>query len=172
VVLSNKFIFFILVCFATSVFAMDCRLAQLLNHPTLAGNADFWEKFGKINPNNNKALEDLIKEYNPELLNQGGIAVSSTAGREVFRLSRDAEKAKSKLNVQNQKKFDEFVQMLTEKGPQGFYEQPGKWRPEKLKRNKDEHTVHLHGDYRVLYEIKDGVVNILDIANTGRSVGH
>jgi len=154
-------------------FAIDCKLANLLSHHSIASNADFWEKFSQINPNNKAALEELIKKYNPDLLKNSDPVVVKKSLKQKFELSTKAEKARLKLNKQNQEKFDEMIELVNTKGPEAFYEQPGKWRPERLKRNREEHTIRLHGDYRVLFEVSDdGVVNILDVGNTGRSVGH
>ena len=154
--------------------AMDCRLATMLKHPSLAENATFWEKLAKINRNDNRAIEQLIKEFVPtEALATSQVVTHAASNmKEVFSLHKKAEKAREKLSKTNQQHFDEFIQVLTEKGPQGLYDQPKKWHYEKLVRGDGQHTIRLDGAYRVLFEIKDGVANILDIAKTGSNVGH
>ena len=146
---------------------MDCQLAKSLNHPLLVNNAEFWEKLGKIKPTDNRAIENLITTYAPQALSTTNSAVRITAAssKEVFSLNSKAEKAKNKLSKINQKHFDEFIQILTEKGPQGLYEQPKRWHYESLTRNKELHTVRLDGGNRVLFKIQDGVVNVIDIGN-------
>lgn len=154
---------------------MDCKLAKAMKHPSIVENSDFWVEFGKINTNNSYELEKLIKKYSPEALSDVDTN-KRTAGNlstnEVFTMSSKAEKAKAKLSVINQKHFDEFIQLITEKGPHALYERPAKWHYEELKGSsaeKPEHTVRLDKGYRVKFTIDDGVVRILDIGN---HIGH
>jgi mRNA-degrading endonuclease RelE of RelBE toxin-antitoxin system len=141
---------------------MDCRLVEKLNHPSIAGNEKFWEEFSKISKNDDRALEALIKKHAPEEI-ASKPKVRPGSDRPNFSLNKKAEKAVQKLNPQNQKHFDEFIQVVNEKGIQGLYEQPKKWHFEKLRMNSNLHTVRLDKEYRVLFEINDGVVNILDM---------
>ncbi len=150
-----------------SATAMDCRLAKSLNHPSLVNNAEFWDKLGKIRSTDERAIEALIKAHAPEALSEAvqtaRVVVAST--REVFSIHSKAEKARSKLSKINKKHFDDFIQVLTEKGPKGLYEQPKRWHFEKLMEGNGLHTIRLDSGNRVLFTIKDGVANILDIGN-------
>lgn len=150
-----------------SASAMDCQLAKSLNHPLLVNNAEFWEKLGKIKPTDDRAIKNLIDAYAPEALAVTNSAVRITAAstKEVFSINSKAEKALGKLSKTNQQHFDEFIQVLTEKGSQGLYEQPKRWHYERLTSNRELHTVRLDGGNRVLFKIQDGVVNIIDVGN-------
>lgn len=142
-------------------------MAGLFKHPSLAQNAEFWEKLSVLKKTDNRAIEDLIRQMAPEVLQTSTGAAQTIVSntKEVFSLNKKAEKAREKLSKINQRHFDEFVQVLTEKGPKGLYEQPKRWHYEKLTDSKTLHTVRLDDGNRVLFEIKDGVAHILDIGN-------
>ena len=157
-----------IIILSTSAFAMNCKLAKSLNHPTLLNNSEFWDAFGKIDSNDSYALENLIKKYSPEALSEVETKKKTSntqSSKEVFSINSKAEKAIAKLTQINQRHFDEFIALITEKGTQGLYEQPKRWHYEKLKGSGGEHTVRLDQGYRVLFKINDGVVSILDVGN-------
>lgn len=142
--------------------AMNCRVAKALSHPSIASNDDFWREFSKLKPNDPR-VEALIEKYSSEALKTAApVAISL---QEKFTLHQKAEKALAKMNSATQKQFDNFVQVLNEKGTQGLYEQPKKWHYERLRLNRNLHTVRLDGSNRVLFEVIDGKANILDIGN-------
>ena len=149
---------------------MGCKIASLLNHPSLAGNEKFWEDFAKLAKHDDKSIEDLIKKHANELL-ESSTAAAQTARKaeKSFTMNHRAEKAMEKLTAVSQKRFDEFISIVNEKGLQGLYEQPKKWHFERLQMNRNLHTVRLDDGQRVLFEIIAGRVNILDI---GRHVTH
>lgn len=157
----------LILLFSISSLAMDCQLAKSLNHPSLVNNAEFWEKLGKIKPTDDRAIKNLINTHAPEALSVTNSAARITAAstKEVFSINSKAEKARNKLSKKNQQHFDEFIQVLTEKGPQGLYEQPKRWHYERLTSNRELHTVRLDGGNRVLFKIQDGVAHIIDVGN-------
>jgi mRNA-degrading endonuclease RelE of RelBE toxin-antitoxin system len=147
---------------------MDCRLVTLMNDPKVASSSEFWDKLSKLKKNDDKAIEALLKEYRVEatIAENAAKASGSVASiGEKFQLSNKAEKARAKLTKINQKHFDEFIEVINEKGPQGLYENPKRWHYEKLRKDRDQHTIRLDSGNRVLFNIKDGQVNILDMGN-------
>jgi mRNA-degrading endonuclease RelE of RelBE toxin-antitoxin system len=170
-VLLNKIFFLILLSVSIASFAMDCDLAKAINHPSLVQKSDFWERLSAINPKDNVAIRKLISEYSNDAL-----ATASQASQSVARVSavaietsHRAEKAIAKLAGTNIKHYDDFLKVMNEKGVQGFYENPGKWHYERLKMNREHHTVRLDQGYRVLFEVENGQVRVLDI---GRHITH
>ncbi len=159
--------FSLVIFFSVAASAMNCRVAQMLNHPSISSNDEFWNEFGKLEKPDDRTVEALIQKYSvtaaaapPRVL-----ATKPTSFNESFTLTHKAEKAQAKLNPINQKHFDEFIKLINEKGPQGLYEQPKKWHFEKLKTHSVQHTVRLDSGYRVLFEVKEGMVHVLDIGN-------
>lgn len=163
--------FLIILIFSFAVKAMDCQLAKALHHDKLASNSEFWEKLSQIKSTDERAIRNLINEYAPEALTATGVMahVAASSTKEVFSINAKAEKAKSKLTKINQRHFDELIQVLTEKGPQGLRDQPGKWNYEVLKEAKGTHSVRLDKGVRVQFTIEEGVVRINDIGN---HIGH
>ncbi len=158
-------IFFIMIFVSVVASAMNCRVAQMLNHPSISSNDEFWNEFGKLEKPDDRTVEALIQKYSTAATAPASFAAKVAPLVDSFTLSHKAEKAQAKLNPINQKHFDEFIKVINEKGPQGLYEQPKKWHFEKLKVHSEQHTVRLDSGYRVLFEVKDGTVHVLDIGN-------
>ena len=155
--------------FGSESWAINCKLAQFFNHPSLANNAEFWQKLGTINAADDRAVEALIRQFGPDALSAASTQSTravATNSKEVFRLKSKAEKAKDKLSKINKRHFDEFIQVVTDEGTNVLYSRPKRWHYEKLQSNKNQHTVRLDDGVRVLFEIgDDGVLNILDMGS-------
>ncbi len=166
----NKVFTILLFCFSVASFAMDCDLAKAINHPSLASNSVFWERLSLVNPKDNVAIKKLITEYSAEALpSTQSLQAVTRVSASALETSHKAEKAIAKLTGTNIKHYDDFLKILNEKGVQGFYENPGKWHYERLKMNREHHTVRLDQGYRILFEVENGQVRILDI---GRHITH
>ncbi|MFZ3228733.1 MAG: hypothetical protein WA160_00915 [Pseudobdellovibrio sp.] len=84
-------------------------------------------------------------------------------------MSKASEKAMEKLkNANVYKNYEEFLDIVTDpnKGLSALYNQPGRWRYEKLKTNGSQHTIRLNDSYRVLFEIEANEVKIIEVSKT------
>lgn len=155
----------LLLCLANPVQAsFSCRMAQMLGDEKIATNPQFWNELAKIK-HNDAELEKLITKYAPELLQTEKKAF--IVARQEFKIQKPAEKTLAGIkNSTIYKNYEEFLDIITDpkKGLQSLYDNPGRWAHKKLKMNRDQHTVRLNDGYRVLFEVKDGIVNVLDIS--------
>ncbi len=157
-------------------FAMDCHVAAMLTHPEIAANTDFWEKFGALKKHDNASVEALVKQYSADAtktLIEARAPLTAVQTQQKFDISRKAEKGIEKLSKVNKKNLDDAIKVINEEGVQGFYKQPGRWHHEMMIKQKGysgkEHNVRLDGEFRMVFEIKDGVAHILDV---GKHIGH
>lgn len=185
----------ILLFFHFPALAIDCRLAEMLRHPSIAKNDEFWKEFTTLDVVDDKALKALLKKYTdhfgqePKTESKADSKTTaqteSKAGKaskspiqssthakkpqksavQPFSMSRTAEKALEKQNAKNKAHFDDFLKTINEEGTQALYDKPKKWQFKKTKGTTDKHTVRLDVGTRVLFEIKDGKIKILDIGN-------
>lgn len=169
-------LFFTLFIFSFQAGAMDCNVAAMLTHPDIAGSAEFWEKFGALKKHDNASVEALVKQFSSSAekkLSDTRVPAAIVQARAKFEVSRKAEKAIEKLTQVNKKNLDDAIKVINEEGVTGFYKQPGRWHHEMMIRQKGysgkEHNVRLDGEFRMLFEIKDGVAHILDV---GKHIGH
>lgn len=152
-------------------FSIDCELAKKLGHPSLANNKQFWQEFEKINSEDVVALKKLLEKHIPNapagtLVSQGVSTLRITEyAKSVVSFSSTGRKAVQKLNSLEMKKVDQFLKIINESGLQGLRDNPGKWGYKQLKRNVDEHTIRIDDGSRLLFEIKNGEIKILDAGN-------
>ena len=138
----SDLIFFSFTLFSVHVGAVDCSVAKMLSHPTLVQNKKFWEELALINTDDAVAVKNLIAKFSPQaagvaLASEGTVVLQVTEFvKSVVEFTNAGRKAIQKLTPLNQKKFDEFIKIINEKGLQQLYENPGKWHMEKLKRDR------------------------------------
>ncbi len=156
--------------------SFSCKLSKLLSQPELANNAEFWQKMSGIKHTDDE-LKNLIKAYAPILLSASEAVVGVAIVRKPFQVHKAAEKflnSEGKTNVR--KKYDEFLDIMTDpnKGLRAISTtKPGSevqdikngWHHKTLQGKKDQHTVRLDLSRRVLFEIRNGELHVLDVGN-------
>ena len=146
--------------------AIDCKTVEMMNHPSIANNEAFWNEYSKLKKHDDQSILQLIKQHSAGSTLTTSAQTVATVSEEAFTLSNKAEKAHAILDAANKKRYDEFIKIINEKGPEALRENPSKWRYKKIREYGDDaHSIRLQGDYRVLFEVKDGHVRILDIGN-------
>ena len=156
--------------------AFSCKLAKMLSQPELAGNAEFWQKMSGIKHTDDE-LKSLIKTHAPHLLNTTETVATVALIRKPFQVHKAAEKflnSEGKTNVR--KKYDEFLDIMTDpiKGLRAISTtKPGSealdakngWHHKTLQGDKNQHTIRLDSGKRILFEIRNGELHILDVGN-------
>ncbi len=167
----------ILQLFASEVKAsFSCRMTKLLAEKSLADNPEFWSDFAKLK-HTDQELESLIRKYAPELLQSSPEKLAVSPKRIPFQVHHGAERALGKnKNGKIYKKYEEFLDLMTDP-KRGLKDisttAPGAnaegvksgWHHKTLLEDKNKHTVRLDSGTRVLFEIRDGELHILDIGN-------
>ncbi len=154
----------------------SCNFAKMLGHPDLAGNAQFWQKMSGIKHTDDE-LKSLIQAHAPHLLKTSEAVAAVALVKKPFQIHKAAEKflnSEGKTNVR--KKYDEFLDIMTDpnKGLRTIStSKPGSevldaksgWHHKTLQEDKNKHTVRLDSGKRILFEIRNGELHILDIGN-------
>lgn len=175
-----KALIFLLLLGDNAQAAFSCNLAKLLSRPELAENAQFWQKMSGIKHTDDE-LKNLIQAHAPHLLNIPQEVATTAVVRKPFRIHKPAEKflnSEGKTNIR--KKYEEFMDLMTDpnKGLRSISSgRPGGealdakngWHHKTLQENKDKHTVRLDGGTRILFEIRNGELHVLDV---GKHVTH
>ncbi len=164
----NHLIFFIFFIAAFQAAAMSCRIVDILSHPSIVNNAEFWEKYATLANHTDQNIEALIKKMAPGALSTSAPAIAASAFGENFEITHRAEKAIAKLTAQNQKHLDEFIKVINEGGLQELRDRPGRWNFKKMQGNVG-YSVRLDSGYRVQFLIEEGRIKILDVGN---HIGH
>jgi hypothetical protein len=156
-VLSRALIFFVILFTSVLSFAAQCLMAEALKDPKLAQNGKFWEEYGILAAKGEvptDQMKALIEKHgglssNPVVQNAKVVPKSLD-----LNMSHKAKKEVQALAKELHGKFDEFLEIaLKPGGIQEFYDNPGRWRPEKL--HDGTHTVRLNDGHRVKF-VKEG----------------
>lgn len=164
--------FILIILLTAQAWAIDCQLSKLMGHPTLVQNEHFWTELGKIKPNDERAIKELIKSISPDLLTSSTTSaqlvnvVQKTVG-----VTHAAEKDIKKLSPSMKKHFDDYLKIINEEGVHGLFVNPAKWHYEKLPQyGPNAHGARLNDGYRVLFDVaKDGSVNVREVS---KAIGH
>ncbi len=151
---------------------MDCQLSKLMAHPSLAQNDRFWTELGKLKPNDDRAIKELIKSFSPELVTASSSAVqTANTVKKAVAVTHGSQKEIKKLTPSLKKHFDDYLKIVNEEGVHGLFINPAKWHYEKLPQyGPNAHSARLNDGYRVLFDVaKDGSVNVREVS---KAIGH
>ncbi len=159
---------------------MSCELAELLTHPSIRDNADFWAEFG-AHPGgiSDDALRELYRKFGVNspvaerrtIERAEGAAHAASAGPK-FTLSKQAVKDARNLKPALKRDLDEFLGYAKE-GTAGLQRElrknPGKWNYKQLDGHfsRETHSARLDSGTRVVFrQNEDGLVEIMNIDST------
>lgn len=164
----SKYFVISFLLFSTSSFAkIRCDLIKNLEHPSLTTNAKFWEEYSHLSSNNklsDRTLEDLFKKHGAEVPKVAEVAAPALKTPMAFTTTKRVDKEVFNLTKSLRKNYEEFLSIMSDRsGIQKLYENPGKWRMEKLVGQGDKYTVRLSGDVRVLFKLEKNELSILEV---------
>jgi mRNA-degrading endonuclease RelE of RelBE toxin-antitoxin system len=164
-----KIIFFSFLLLASTAYAsLRCDLISELDNPILANNEKFWNEYSQLARNvslNDKSLEELLEKHGagakkeipkndpPLAKNPMNLTTTKKADKEIKKLSKGLRK-----------NYEDFLSIMSDKsGIKQLYDNPGRWRMEKLVGLKDKYTVRLNGDVRVEFRLEKNDIEIIQI---------
>lgn len=166
--------------YSTAHSSFSCKLSKLLSHDSLASNSKFWDELSKIK-HTDSDLEKLIQKHSPALLKTSDVPAVVTKSRLPFHVHKTAEHAfGNDKNSKQFKRYEEFLDIMTDpsrglnsisnsRAGAAVTDVKSGWNHKTLKENKNHHSVRLSDGSRILFEIRNGELHILDV---GKHVTH
>jgi len=153
-----------------------CKMAEILKDPQLASNSQLWTRIADLHVQYgdqvpDSVLADIIKEFRklPVKMEQKVVAAARFMESPRLSVSKAAMKEIENLPQSLRGKVDEFLEAaLKPDGFREFYNNPGRWHFEQVREGM---TVRLNSGYRVLFRVKDSIVEILRV-NKGQIHGN
>lgn len=161
-----KFLLFCFALFSLESFAsLSCDLLKNLDNPILFKNNKFWEEYSELASQkkiNDRSLQELFKKHNAEPSFKN-IEKSISSSPLSYSTAKKADKEIAKLSKGLRKNYEEFMGIMSDRsGIKKLYDNPGKWRMEKLTK-PNEYSARLNDDVRVHFHLEKNEIRIIQV---------
>lgn len=167
--------FIISLIISFSLQASDCKLSEVLAHPDILENAQFWEDFGKLKSQNlsKQAMADILeKKYQLKIETKEITSPAPTISGHKVSLTHNAQKELDGYQGQKHitERVDEFAKLIKSPGGIHNFKETHSWNLEKMPEyGKNHWSVRINSGYRILFTLINNEAKIIAI---DKSIGH